>query len=124
MRSLVDRFPMVSVGIGLFVLACPSSALARVGPIGHDDPWNSERIDSLPPEIRHALIRMCGPSPHAGHYFATYFDHSRLIKLHFEYLRCGEETRFCKEGVCLYQEYAETGRHYRLIKSYYGAGNN
>ena len=27
-------------------------------------------------------------APRAGHYFATYFDNSRLIRLHFELLQC------------------------------------
>jgi hypothetical protein len=27
-------------------------ALARGSQVGHDDPWNSEHIDRLPPEVR------------------------------------------------------------------------
>jgi len=36
---------------------------------------NSERIERLPPDLRNAVIHMCG-DPRAGHYFATYFDNS------------------------------------------------
>ena len=124
MRDLVDHLLIVWVWIGLLVLADPPSTFARAGQVGHDDPWNPEHIGSLPPEVRNAVIRMCGLPPHAAHYFATYFDHSRVIKLHFEYLRCGDEMRFCKQGTCLHQEYEETGGHYRLIKTYYGSSND
>ena len=124
MRDFVDRLLILLLGIGLLARAGPSSAFARAGQVGHDDPWDSGHIASLPPEVRNAVIRMCGLPPHAAHYFATYFDHSRVIKLHFEYLRCGDEMRFCKQGTCLHQEYAETGGHYRLIKTYYGASND
>jgi len=47
-----------------------------------------ERIDHFPPEVRSAVNRMCGNAARASHYFATYFDNSRLIKLHFEHLHC------------------------------------
>jgi len=124
MRGCLMRLLVISVGAGLLSLSDRPTALARAGPVGHDDPWNSERIAHLPPEVRHAVIRMCGPSPHAGHYFATYLDHARLIKLHFEYLRCSDEGRFCRDGTCLRQEYFATGGHYRLIKNYYGANND
>ena len=113
-----------SVGIGLLlILAGSSVAFARAGHAGHDDPWNSEHIDNLPAEVKDAVIRMCGPAAHAGHYFVTYLDHSRLIKLHFEYLHCADDVRFCRQGGCLRHEYAETAGRYRLIRAYYG-GND
>jgi hypothetical protein len=124
MRAFLVRLLVISVGAGLFSLWGQLPAHARAGQVGHDDPWNSEHIDHLPPEVRNAVIRMCGPSPHAGHYFATYFDHARLIKLHFEYLQYNDEGRFCRDGTCLHQEYVATGGHYRLIKNYYGANND
>jgi hypothetical protein len=62
-------------------------ALPRGSPIGRDDPWNWERIERLPPEVRNAVIRMREDHPsRAGHYFATFFEKSRLIRLHFELL--------------------------------------
>ena len=42
------------------------------------------------------------PQP-AGHYFATYFENSRLIRLHFEVLRCGgctQERWLPPPGMC------------------------
>src|SRR6266404_5460870 len=35
-------------------------AFARGSQAGHDDPWNSDHIDRLPPEVRSAVTRMCG----------------------------------------------------------------
>ncbi len=98
-------------------------ALTRGSQVGHDDPWNPEHIERLPPEVRSAVVHMCR-DPHAGHYFATYFDHSRLMKLHFEHLHCGDRATFCGEGSCLHQEYISTGGHYRLMRSYYGRNSD
>lgn len=98
-------------------------AFARGSQVRHDDPWNSEHIDRLPPEVRNAVIQMCA-DPRAGHLFATYFDNSRLIKLHFEHLHCDEQAAYCRGGSCLHQEYVSTGGHYRLMKSYYGRDND
>jgi hypothetical protein len=99
-------------------------AFARGSQVSHDDPWNSEHIDRLPPEVRSAVIQMCGSAPRAAHYFATYSDHSRVIRLHFEHLHCGAQTNFCHGDDCLHEEYVSSGGHYRLIKSYYGRGND
>ena len=99
------------------------SAFARGSQVGHDDPWNSEHIERLPPEVRNAVVRMCA-DPRAGHYFATYCDNSHLLKLHFEHLHCDEQTTFCKGSSCLHQEYLSTSGRFRLIKSYYGTAND
>jgi hypothetical protein len=99
------------------------SAFARGSQVGHDDLWNSEHIQGLPPEVRNAVIHMCG-DPHAGHYFATYFENSHVIKLHFEHLHCAEQLRFCRGDECLHQEYISTGGRYRLIRNYYGRNND
>ena len=53
------------------------------------------------------MTRMCGNAARAAHYFATFFNNSRVIKLHFEYLHCDEQARFCRNqlpaaGVHLY----------------------
>lgn len=86
---------------------------------------SSERIERLPPEVRNAVIRMCEDHPpRAGHYFATYFDNSRLIRLHFELLQCDGRATFCRSDSCLLQEYGLTGGRYRLMKSYYGRSIN
>jgi hypothetical protein len=64
----------IAVGILLLLLANHPRTFARGSQVGHDDPWNSERIDRLPPEVRNAVTRMCGNAPRAAHYFATYLD--------------------------------------------------
>jgi len=110
----------IAAGILLVLLANQPPTFARGSQVEHDDPWNSERIDRLPPEVRSAVTRMCGNGAQAAHYFATYSDNSRLIKLHFEHLHCDEQARFCRGTSCLRQEYISTGGHYRLQRSYYG----
>jgi hypothetical protein len=68
---------------------------------------------------------MCGDHPpRAGHYFATFFDNSRVIRLHFELLQCDGSAMFCRGDSCLRQDYGLSGGHYRLIKSYYSRGTN
>ncbi len=114
------RFPPIAAGVLLLLLADQPPTFARGSQVGHEDLWNSERIDRLPPEVRSAVTRMCGNAARAAHYFATFFDNSRLIKLHFEHLHCDEQARFCRGTSCLRQEYISTGGHYRLQRSYYG----
>jgi hypothetical protein len=98
-------------------------ALARASQGGHD-PWNVEHIDRLPPEIRGVVTQMCGSSPRAGHYFATYLDNARTIRLHFEHLNCSEQARFCRGASCLQQEYLSSGGgRYRLIRTFYAGGD-
>ena len=75
MLAFHERLSAVAAGIVLLLLC--DLAFARGGQVGHDDPWNPEHIERLPPEVRNAVIRMCRDPPRAGHYFATYFDNSR-----------------------------------------------
>lgn len=86
-----------------------------------DDPWNTEHIDHLPKEVRAAVLAMCPTRPSAGHYFTTY-SHGQ-INLHFEYFHCGARSQ-CNGSQCLHQVYSLTGGHYRLAKTFYGAGND
>src|SRR5947209_915642 len=81
--------------------------------------WDAENIDGLPPEVRSALTRMCGPDLAAQQYFAGYFENSKFLVLHFGRLRCGNRTAICTQGGCLHQVYRKQGDHYRLLKSYY-----
>jgi len=67
---------------------------------------------------------MCGNPPRAGHYFATYFDHAHVIRLHFEHLHCDQQLPFCKGDSCLHQEYISTSGHYRLMRNYYDRSND
>jgi hypothetical protein len=99
-----------------FILQSTNRPRSRQSDCPHD-PWNSERIELLPPEVRNAVIRMCTDhAPRAGHYFATYFENSRLIRLHFELPQCNGRATFCRGDSCLRQEYGLTGGHYRLMK--------
>jgi hypothetical protein len=123
MWTLRARFLAIAIAILLLSFA-NQPAFARGSQVARDDPWNSEHIDRLPPEVRHAVIRVCRDPPRAGHYFATYFDNSRLMKLHFEHLQCDGQAIFCRGDSCLHQEYVSTGGHYRLMKSYYDRNND
>jgi len=118
------RISAIAAETVVLLLCNRTHALARGSQVGHDDSWNSERIDRLPPEVRTAVIRMCRDPPRAGQYFATYLDNSRVMKLHFEHLHCGGQAAFCREGTCLRQEYVSTRGHYQFKKSYYGRNND
>ncbi|MFB9266667.1 hypothetical protein ACFFWD_26505 [Bradyrhizobium erythrophlei] len=104
----------------LFGLMAPSPAPAR-GSFPHDDPWNADHIDGLPPEVRSSVVQMCSTRPNAAHYFATYLDHARTIRLHFEHFSCeGARQIHRRAEGCLHQEFSQSGAHYRLIRNYYG----
>jgi hypothetical protein len=124
MSAFHERLLAIAAGIVLLLLCNQPIAFARGGQVGHDDPWNPEHVERLPPEVRNAVIRMCRDPPRAGHYFATYIDNSRLMKPHFEHLLCDGQAMFCSDGSCLHQEYVLTGGRYRLMKSYYGRNND
>jgi hypothetical protein len=49
----------IAAGILLLLLANQLPTFARGSQVGRDDPWNSERIDRLPP-VRSAHVRECG----------------------------------------------------------------
>jgi hypothetical protein len=115
----IRRSP-IAAGVLLLLLADQPPTFARGSQVGHEDLWNSGRIDRLPPEVRSAVTRMCGNAAQAAHYFATFLDNSRLIKLHFEQLHCDGQAQFCRGTSCLRQEYISTGGHYRLMRNYYG----
>ena len=122
---LTFHTPFLTVAAGsLLLFTSAPHALALGSQVGHDDPWNPEHINQLPLEVRDAVAQMCGSSPRAAHYFATYLDNSHIIKLHFEHFHCGEGGAFCRGDSCLHQEYISRGGQYRLIKSYYGRGND
>ena len=60
--------------------------------------WDPGNIDSLPPEVRSAVTRMCGPDLAAQQYFAGYFGNSKFLVLHFGRFRCGNMTPICTKG--------------------------
>ena len=113
----------IATAILLTFICHTSPAVARSSPGTADHPWNAEHIDHLPLEVRNAISRLCGPSSRAAHYFATYSANSRFLNLHFEHSRCPSQ-KVCTEVGCLHQVYVLSGGRYRLLKSYYGPGND
>jgi hypothetical protein len=118
-----QRFNLATFAV-LFACASTASVHARSGGHSGEDRWNPEHIGQLPSEVRDAVLRLCGHSPLAEHNFATYLQNSRLIKLHFEHLRCDAHPPFCNQSGCLHQEYILTGGRYRLLRSFYGQRND
>jgi hypothetical protein len=47
-----------------------------------------------------------------------------VLVLHFERLRCGDRAALCTQAGCLHQVYVSTGGRYRLLRSYYAAGDD
>jgi hypothetical protein len=120
MRTFHTRHSAIAAGVALLSFCNQPIALARGSQMVRDDlfKFGANRTSAA----RGPVIRMCEDHPpRAGHYFATYFDNSRLIRLHFELLQCDGRATFCS---CLLQEYGLTGGRYRLMKSYYGRSIN
>ena len=111
---------IIAAGL-LVILGCAqSSAWARGSAVIRDAPWDAARIERLPPEVGRAVVRMCKGRPTAAHYFATYLDNSKMIRLRFENLSCGE-LKFCRDAnSCLREEFVSSDSRYRLLRSYYG----
>jgi hypothetical protein len=121
-QLLVTKW-LSTIALAIVVGSISSLPTSARGGQSSEDPWNPCHINQLPVEIRNAPARMCG-SPEAAHYFATYFDNSRVIKLHFEKLLCDGKGPFCTPGGCLHQTYVLTGSRYRLSRSYYAPGTD
>jgi hypothetical protein len=68
-------------------LTC-TTLFAKGGTYRTEDRYNPQHIDSLPPEIRSAILRRCN-EPMALHPFASYSDAAKRIELHFEHFVCG-----------------------------------
>ena len=100
-----------------------SPSFAKGGGFTKEDPDNPQHVDSLPPEVRAAVIRQChGPKAH--HYFAIYNDDLQRIVLHFEHLHCDSGGAFCSPSGCLHQVYISSHGHYRLLRSYYSPADD
>jgi hypothetical protein len=108
-----------AIAVAAALLSLTSAAFSRGGAAG-EDRWNPEHIGGLPADVQAGIARICGPKAHAEHYFATFFDNSQRIKLHFEHAHCRNDQPICNSTGCLHQEYISTGGHYRLLRSYYG----
>jgi hypothetical protein len=114
---VLARLTKLAVCLGLLSQATPLFARASSF---EDEVWNTENIGGLPPEVRGALAKMCGPDLAAQRYFAGYYGKSEFLVLHFGRLRCGNRNAICSQGRCLHQVYAKEGDRYHLMKSYYG----
>jgi hypothetical protein len=99
------------------LLTCAQSS-AKGGGIHSEDRYNPQHIDNLPPEIRNAIYHRCS-TPRALHPFASYFDNSKRIVLHFEHFYCDQRDSFCNPSGCLHQVWLSADGHYRLVRSYY-----
>jgi hypothetical protein len=108
---------VTKLAVLLYLICDQSSAFAR-GAV-RDDPWNPDHIDRLPTEVRNSVLRMCRERPRAGHYFATYLENSKIIRLHFELFSCDEGRSLRQDGACLRQEFVSDGSRYRHARTYY-----
>ena len=55
MRTFHTRYSAIAAGVALLSFFNQPIALARGSQMVRDDPWNSERIERLPPEVRDAV---------------------------------------------------------------------
>jgi hypothetical protein len=110
--------------IVLIVIGVSPVATGRGGMGNSDHPWNPEHISRLPKEVTRTLARLCISPPNAGHYFATYFENSRLISLHYEHVHCQTRQPLCTQAGCLHELYVLDGIRYRLLRSFYGTRND
>lgn len=102
--------------VALSLISVPS--FAKGGGIHSEDRYNPQHIDSLPPEIRSAILRKCD-SPKALHTFAAYFDDFKRIVLHFEHFLCGADDPYCRASDCLHEVWISKGGHYHRVRTYY-----
>src|SRR5262249_61946262 len=80
MRS--KQFEAAALVVSALALVGAPSAFARAGGVHPEHPWNPQHIDGLPSEVRSALEKRCRSS-RADHQFASYFENSRVLVLHF-----------------------------------------
>lgn len=95
-----------------------NQSFAKGGSLTSEDRYNPQHIESLPPEIRDAVIHRCG-TPKALHPFASYPENLQKVVLHFEHFYCSTSDTFCGPSGCLHQIYVSSRGHYRLLRSYY-----
>ena len=105
----------ISLCVRTTALACAFSLLGVLGlasqavaaPVApRDPPFSSGRIARLPPEVRREVLARCKAGPEAGHYFATYDDHSSLLRLDYSRLECADGRTFCSgQSGCLQETF-------------------
>jgi hypothetical protein len=110
----MSRMKLVLISVSSFVLTFPAVAVPVVPA---DPPRSAERIEHLPPEIRTAILSRCGVHAEAGHYFATYDNHSTVIRLDYSALYCPGAPNVCDGPTSLQQTYVLHGGKYVLSQS-------
>ncbi|UGA42343.1 hypothetical protein [Bradyrhizobium quebecense] len=106
--------------VHILMLALPillSSELPAVSKssIGHNDgPWNSDHIDSLPPEVRQYIAGICRGPASAQHDFATYSPREKRWRINLEYLRCNGIGAFRRGNQCLDVDFVEQGSRFHV----------
>ena len=118
-KRKLHKLSVLAIGLVLQVICFQGTATALGSSSSHDDPWNPDHVDRLPVDVRNAVLRICGGQGRAAHYFATYLNHARTVRLHYENLRCNGEQSFRRGDSCLHEEFVALGTHYRLAKHYY-----
>src|SRR5271166_6784347 len=66
----------------VMLLTCVQPS-AKAGGFHSEDRYNPQHIQSLPPEVRNAIMHKCA-TPRALHDFANYSENLQRIVLHFE----------------------------------------
>jgi hypothetical protein len=98
---------------------CCSQLSAKGGNMANQDPYRTQYVESLPPEVRAALAQQCRGTAKALHHFASYTENTKRIVLRFEYFYCSSGGTFCGPSGCLHQIYVSSHGHYKLLRSYY-----
>ena len=120
----MKRRLLIGITIAAFaILSMVQQSFGRGG-FASENPWSTEHIDALPPEIRSELRKWeiaCGGTSTAGHYFAVHLEvnGTRFIALHFEGYRCPGSSTLCRRGECLHEIYATTHSRFHRVLSLY-----
>jgi hypothetical protein len=96
--TAVARFITSAILLGIPGPQTP--AFARASSF-EDKIWDAGNINGLPPEVRRALTRVCGPDLAAQQYLAGYYANSKFLVLHFGRLRCGNRLFAPREDACI-----------------------
>ena len=72
----------------LLLLCTEVRAYSRASSPNMDNPWNTERINVFPAEVRQYIARICKGPAKAQQDFATYNPQEKRWRINLEYLRC------------------------------------
>jgi hypothetical protein len=107
------------LGCILVLACCIPGTKAKATNYLSDDVYNTQHINSLPPEVRALVYAKCN-DPRALHNFAEYRGNLRILTLHFEGFLCGISEVRCAASGCLHEVYTLTGGgRYKLMRRYY-----